>query len=266
MKVRQKIRTKKGSSLVIVVCVSAFLMAFALAMVYSSGLLLARANRRLEQERSYRLAQSFAQTLDAELKKYEKPSILGDTDGAPIGSFYDYAYKFLEGTYGEYDPDHPDETIFHYTAASPDGTDKNKYGVIKVVLYKEADQDQDVDMSGEISPGEAATVLDKRIIRYIFTVEVTANLNSVSYSYSTEYRQMAAYKVDFKKQDGTPIYWDGAQWHAGSQEGDVIEDMDPASKIQYEYRSDSNNITACIFENAYEETGANEGGDANEEP
>lgn len=263
---RQKIRAKKGSSLVIVVCVSVFLMAFALAMVYSSGLLLARANRRLEQERSYRLAQSFAQTLDAELKKYEQPGILGGTGMgvAPVGSFYDYAYKFLEGTYGEFDPDHPDETIFHYTAASPAGTDKDKYGAIKVILYKEANQEQDVDMSGEISPQDVDTVLDKRIIRYIFTVEVTANLNGVSYSYSTEYRQMAAYKVDFTYQ-GTPVYWDGSQWHKGSQSGEEFN-PDASSNIQYEYRSDSNNITACIFENAYEEAGANEGGDANEEP
>ena len=43
--------SKKGSTLVIVVCVSAFLMAFALAMLYTAGLLLSRANRRLEQER-----------------------------------------------------------------------------------------------------------------------------------------------------------------------------------------------------------------------
>lgn len=260
---RQRIRAKKGSSLVIVVCVSAFLVAFALAMVYSSGLLLARANRRLEQERSYRLAQSFAQTLDAELKKYEKPNILGGTDSAPSESFYNYAYKFLEGTYGEYDPDHPDETIFHYTAASPAGIDKDKYGVIKVVMYKEANQEQDVDMSGEISPQDVDTVLDKRIIRYIFTVEVTASLNGVSYSYSTEYRQMAAYKVDFTYK-GNPVYWDG-QWHRGSQGGDVFE-PEASSNIHYEYRSDSNNITACIFENAYEEADANEGGDANEEP
>ena len=57
---RKKTGDKNGSTLVIVVCISALLMAFALAMLYTAGLLLARANRRLEQDRSYQLAQSFA--------------------------------------------------------------------------------------------------------------------------------------------------------------------------------------------------------------
>ena len=113
--------SKKGSTLVIVVCVSAFLMAFALAMLYTAGLLLSRANRRLEQERSYQLAQSFANVLEQELKAdYDKP------ENAPEKSFYRYVYQFLEGRYGEYDPDHKDETIFHYTAALPDGVDTEK--------------------------------------------------------------------------------------------------------------------------------------------
>ena len=44
---KNRAESKKGSTLVIVVCVSAFLMAFALAMLYTAGLLLSRANRRL---------------------------------------------------------------------------------------------------------------------------------------------------------------------------------------------------------------------------
>ena len=60
---RNRVESKKGSTLVIVVCVSAFLMAFALAMLYTSGLLLSRANRRLEQERSYQLAQRIVFTV-----------------------------------------------------------------------------------------------------------------------------------------------------------------------------------------------------------
>ena len=45
------IKAREGSSLAIVICVSAFLMAFALAMLYAAGLSVSRANRRLEQER-----------------------------------------------------------------------------------------------------------------------------------------------------------------------------------------------------------------------
>lgn len=255
----QNKRTRKGSSLVIVVCVSAFLMAFALAIVYSSGLLLSRANRRLEQERCYQLAQSFAGTLDKELKKYSNPKIdPTDSQSAPDKSFYRYAYQFLEGRYGEFDPEHPDETIFHYTAAKPDGVDDGKYGEIKVALYKEADQDQDDAMSGEIGDGTSVdSIINNGIVRYIFTVEVTANLKGVSYSYSTEYRQMATYDVRFTH-NGTPIYWKDDKWHANHQDGDEYVVDWTKGNIKYEYLSDSSNITKCVFENAYEEGGAHE--------
>ena len=255
----QKNRARKGSSLVIVVCVSAFLMAFALAIVYSSGLLLSRANRRLEQERCYRLAQSFAGTLDDELKKYSNPKIaLVDPQSAPENSFYRYEYQFLEGEYGEFDPDHPDETIFHYTAASPDSVDTGKYGEIRVALYKEADQNQDDAMSGELVEGAGVDdIMNAGIIRYIFTVEVTADLDGVSYSYSTEYRQMATYDVRFTH-NGTNIFWKDNQWHTNHQDGSEYSVDWNLGNIQYEYQSDSNNITRCVFENAYEEGGAHE--------
>ena len=234
---------KNGSTLVVVVCVSAFLMAFALAMLYTAGLLLSRANRRLEQERSYQLAQSFAQVLDQELKAdYDKP------ENAPEKSFYRYVYNFLEGRYGEYDPDHPDETIFHYTAALPEGVDTNKYGTVKVVMYKEANQDQDVDMSGELLKDQSVDdILNNRIVRYIFTVEVTADIDGVSYSYSTVYRQMATYEVKFKH-DGKNIVWDGS-WHEYLSSPEYIVDWDKGN-IQYEYQSDK--ITHCDFANAHE--------------
>ena len=234
--------SKNGSTLVIVVCVSAFLTAFALAMFYTAGLLLARANRRLEQERSYQLAQSFAQVLDQELKTaYDEPK------DAPEKSFYRYAYNFLEGRYGEYDPDHPDETIFHYTAALPDGVDAAKYGTVKVVMYKEANQDQDVDMEGELVKDQSVDdILNNGIARYIFTVEVTAESDGVSYSYSTVYRQMATYEVTFKH-DGKKIVWDGG-WREYLSGPDYVVDWDKGN-IKYEYQVDK--ITHCGFENAY---------------
>lgn len=240
---RNRVESKKGSTLVIVVCVSAFLMAFALAMLYTSGLLLSRANRRLEQERSYQLAQSFAKVLEQELKAdYDKP------ENAPENSFYRYVYNFLEGRYGEYDPDHPDETIFHYTAALPDGVDTEKYGTIKVVMYKEANQDQDAEMSGELVKDQSVDdVLNNGIARYTFTVEVTAEVGGVSYSYSTVYQQMATYEVSFKH-DGKNILWDGS-WHEYLSSPEYIVDWEKGN-IQYEYQSDK--ITHCEFANAHE--------------
>ncbi len=240
---RNRAESEKGSALVIVVCVSAFLMAFALAMLYTAGLLLSRSNRRLEQERSYQLAQSFAGVLEQELKAdYDKP------EDAPEKSFYRYVYHFLEGRYGEYDPDHPDETIFHYMAALPDGVDTEKYGAIKVVMYKEANQDQDAEMSGELVKDQSVEdILNNRIARYTFTVEVTAEVNGVSYSYSTVYQQMATYEVRFRH-DGRNILWDGS-WYEYLSGPEYVVDWEKGN-IQYEYRSDK--ITRCEFTNVHE--------------
>ena len=61
---------KKGISMAIVLCAAAFLVAFAAAIVYTAGLLTAEANERLEQERCYQLAKSYAKVLDTELTSY----------------------------------------------------------------------------------------------------------------------------------------------------------------------------------------------------
>lgn len=239
--------------MVIVVCAAALLTAFALAMVYAAGLLLSRANRRLEQERSYQLAKSFAQVLDKELKAY------ASVDHAPDDSFYRYAYNFLEGRYGDYDPAHPEETVFHYTAASPSGMDSGKYGKIRVALYKEGNQGTDDSMSGEISAGQnPAGILNNRLQRYNFTVEVTAEVDGVTYRYSTEYRQMAAYHVVFRHNQNL-IVWDESRqkWHQNSLAGEEYTDWGGAN-IQYEFQSDSSSITSCVFENAYAEGDAHE--------
>ena len=250
---RKKTGDKNGSTLVIVVCISALLMAFALAMLYTAGLLLARANRRLEQERSYQLAQSFAKVLEEELKAdYDKP------ENAPEKSFYRYVYNFLEGRYGEYDPDHPEETVFHYTAGVTD-VDEN-YGSVRVVLYKEVNQDpeEEIHPEGEIDNSEEKVdgLKDAKLQRYIFTVEVIATLDGISHHYKTEYRQNATYDVEFSH-NGILIYWgDDDQWHTVSGTGGKYE-VPAGDKISYRYKTDSDNIKACSFEKAY---GAAEGG------
>ena len=45
---------------------------FAAAIVYTAGLLTAEANERLEQERCYQLAKSYAKALDTELTSYTR--------------------------------------------------------------------------------------------------------------------------------------------------------------------------------------------------
>ena len=76
--------SRQGVSLVIVLCVSAFFVAFAAAILYTAGLLTSQSTGRLKEERSYLLAQSFAEALDKELS---------DKDT----SFFEFVNRFLDG-------------------------------------------------------------------------------------------------------------------------------------------------------------------------
>lgn len=261
----KKAEAKRGTSLVIVICVAAFLMAFALAMLYTAGLLLARANRQLEQERCYQLAKSFSEVLDEELTRYTCPVGAAADPSAPAGSqapddqcFYSYVRKFLNGVYGEYDPDHPDETIFHYTGAGMDADTKRNYGNVRVVLYKEANPDA-AAMSGDVPDvTNPESVIDADIYLYDFTVEVTAESEDgkLSCRYSTEYRQSEIYEVAFTTTGGIRVYWDETNgiWHEGSESGIEYDPLThPAETIRYQYSKD--NVKQCIFKNIYEKAG-----------
>ena len=61
---------KNGISMAVVLCVSAFFVAFAAAILYTAGMLTAQSNLRLKQERCSQLAKSAADVLDQELQKY----------------------------------------------------------------------------------------------------------------------------------------------------------------------------------------------------
>ena len=115
---------KKGISMAIVLCVSAFFLAFAAAIVYTAGLLTAEANERLEQERCYQLAKSYAKVLDTELTSYTRKTEENST------TFYGFASRFLDGRYAEYDPGNQDNTVFYYQPVAASMPDP-KYGTIK---------------------------------------------------------------------------------------------------------------------------------------
>lgn len=249
---KKKIKEKKGSSLAIVICVAALFLAFALALVSIANLLLSGANRRLDEEQRYQLAKSFAQVLDQELKKYETMPPPGDN------TFYEYACKFLEGQYGTYDPDHPEATVFHYTAAKPAGME-DAYGNVKVALYKEGAQEEDMELAGEILPQQAETIRNNKLLRYLFTLEVTVGVQDQSYCYRKEYRQMAVYQVEFTH-NGTRIIWNDtdSQWHELSLSG-AVHGIPPGEMIHYEYQTDE--MTGCSFQDAgqYEAESSPEG-------
>ena len=63
---------KNGISMALVLCVSAFFIAFAAAILYTAGMLTAQSNQRLKEERCYQLAKSYSDVLKNELTKYDK--------------------------------------------------------------------------------------------------------------------------------------------------------------------------------------------------
>lgn len=145
---------KKGISMAIVLCVSAFFLAFAAAIVYTAGLLTAEANERLEQERCYQLAKSYAKVLDTELTSYTRKTEENST------TFYGFASRFLDGRYAEYDPGNQDNTVFYYQPVAASMPDP-KYGTIKIALYKETGEEDNTDLlSGTFLQG--AEIIGKK--------------------------------------------------------------------------------------------------------
>ena len=93
---------KNGISMAVVLCVSAFFVAFAAAILYTAGMLTAQSNLRLKQERCSQLAKSAADVLDQELQKYTNK----DTTEAGSDSFYTFVNKFLDDSqYLDYSED-----------------------------------------------------------------------------------------------------------------------------------------------------------------
>lgn len=123
---------RSGVSLIVALCAVAVLIGLSLSIVYSSSMLLSRANRKIGRERCYQLAQSFAQVLDSELQEYKtiKPEL--DTNFAPEGCFYREVNNILaEDTgLGIYDSDRSDETTACYNA----GSTEDNYGRITILL------------------------------------------------------------------------------------------------------------------------------------
>lgn len=256
-----KNRSRVGSSLIIVVCVSAFLVAFALAIVYTGSMLMARANRKMEQERCYQLARSFARVLDGELFRYSG-AVLRDPELADPDyddSFYRFACKFLEDkNYQEYNPAYPELTTYYYQY----DTGEEPYGKITLILRKENDQETDILEGSFLSDsvfGTGSNPLDvvmANISRFTLHVEVTAEAGGVTYSYHTSYHTQVWYTeeaVTFTV-GSDRIYWDDAnkQWlDYRSQPYTVSED----TLIHYKITPSFACLKSCSFEKTIKEAG-----------
>ena len=264
-----KANEKKGVSMALVLCVSAFFMAFAVAILYTAGVMTAQSTRRLEEERCYQLARSYAEVLGKELTRYDQKE-----DPAAAGSFYAFANQFLDGErYLEYNDDYPDSSRYQYMLDSTDLKDLSKsgslpegFGNIRITLSKEKNASENLSEleGGDIPVQEVNsydTVINEKqntsIRQYIFNVEVTAYYNDMTYVYSTEYTREEKYSVQFSH-NGTDIVWDAAaqEWKVGNTSGSVYRFSD-SSPIQYKYLTGS--TTSCKFvENNDTEEAANE--------
>ena len=148
---------KNGISMALVLCVSAFFIAFAAAILYTAGMLTAQSNQRLKEERCYQLAKSYSDVLKNELTKYDKKYT---DDGSTVGdgTFYAFANKFLDDEkYLEYNSDYKDSTKYNFVEDGSNLSDISSsplsdkgYGNISVTLKKEQNSDENVDeiMSG----------------------------------------------------------------------------------------------------------------------
>lgn len=209
--------SRSGVSLIVALCAVAVLIGLSLSIVYSSSMLLARANRKIGRERCYQLAQSFAAVLDDELRAYdtERSDIGADEDRVadPNGStFYVYANSVLEN-FPVYDPDNPEETTFRYTTGTTDGD----YGKVTVTLRsintkdeKKPDNEQG-EFSYENRSTETGKIESKTFLHYQLSVGVTVELGADSYTYTTQYNREDGYEPVYTWQGETgssfQVYW-----------------------------------------------------------
>lgn len=246
---------KKGVSMAVVLCVSAFFIAFAAAILYTAGLMTAQSNLRLKEERCYQLAKSYAKVVNQELT--------GENTQNNAGSFYYFANSFLENTqyavYNDETASTAEATKYKFIVEGTNLSDLSKgtmgegnagYGNIIISLAKE----KVGSSAGDLADGELETtsgtdytskiqeLQNVRVRQYVLMVEVTAYYEDASYTYSTEYTREETYEVRFTY-NGERIMWvpneqGGGTWRVGSTIGEVC-DFSKGGKIQYTYQTDT---------------------------
>lgn len=257
----------KGVSLAVVLCVSAFFIAFSAAILYTAGLLTSQSTRRLEQERSYLLASSYGELLDQELEKYTDKN-----DENAKGTFYAFVNRFLDSDlYKVYDSKLPDSTSYDYI---PEGTSTANpaenanlpegYGNISIRLRKE---ENGVDSTGQNggkievlgdSSNYTSTIdgIQNMYVReYMVLVDVTAYCGDMTYTYTTEYTREEQYEVEFK-QGGTQIVWDrnSNTWKKGNTGGEAYDPTVTGEPIRYIFDK-SRTRSSRFVKNTYTEGG-----------
>lgn len=257
---------KKGVSMAVMLCVSAFFLAFAAAILYTAGMMTSQSTERLKQERCYQLARSAAAVIDQELTRQDYTD---KNSESLINTLYKFANQFLDRTqYADYDEDNdPENTQYTYVLTESDLSDLSKniegmdgFGNLSLTLRKEKNGNEDISsMSGSIevkgdgsSYAEEIENIKRREVRqYSLSVDVTAYYEDAQYTYTTEYVRAETFEPLFTYQD-KDIYWVNGEWREGSTAGQVV-DFTAGGEIQYKF--DASKTTSSRFINIQDEGG-----------
>lgn len=240
--------SRSGVSLIVALCAVAVLIGLSLSIVYSSSMLLSRANRKIGRERSYQLAQSFSEVLQSELLAY-------DTDSDALnGTFYHFVNSILDDAdIPEYDPDVSDTTYYYTT------DEVENYGKLTVALRKT--QNADTPGEGTFSYTDRMTEtekIEKQTYRhYDLSVCVTDETGADRFDYTTQYKRLDTYEPIYiwngQEVQNVRVYWVNGEFCRSDNGTAVIRPMhydatnsDEIVQIHYSY--DEDHITRKIYE------------------
>lgn len=216
---------RSGLSMLVALCACALLLSLTLRLIYAATVHMARANRKIVQERCRLLTDTFSGTLDAELRKYTAGE---DRDGweepvwddaanltAETGTFYNHVNAFLENSaYAGYDPGDPSTVV---SFKQDGGSRDNPYGELEIRLRKTdltdsatgnrkafreditAVRDATFNSYGSFDYGSAeqgtrTAERDNKFIRYQVQVDVASALGEEFFLRSAEYYREDCYQ------------------------------------------------------------------------
>lgn len=189
--------------MIIVMCLMFLFMALALSMLFSSALLLARAERTAAQKQCRASAISFAEWMDKELQK--DPEYSG---GEPNNLCAHIKKKFADGSWPAYSeaPGHEAEVAiltFMTTGTGTSAFPEDKFGKVEVEMYWETE-----DSSAD--PKDPQTNL---------VVTVKASLRGEQYSVTTRYEKSIDLIPEGTPDDDDIKVWNGwnGKWSMGER-------------------------------------------------
>lgn len=245
--------SRSGVSLIVALCAVAVLIGLSLSIVYSSSMLLSRANRKIGRERSYQLAQSFSEVLQSELLAY-------DTDSDALnGTFYHFVNSILDDAdIPEYDPDVSDTTYYYTT------DEVENYGKLTVALRKTKNTDElndpanfEDDFSYDERDSKTESAEKKTFYRYDLSVCVTDEAGADRFDYTTQYKRCDTFEPVYiwngEKEQNVRVYWVNGKFCRSDNGTDVLtpaydEETGREEVVKIHYSYDEDHITHKIYE------------------